>query len=138
MPRIKTGMVNDLKIRAIHFAMYSFRSNVTNAHLTKVSTAIHLVNKMSSCKSFSHHLEVKGIWHLAIMSKNFVNAARIPGIMNTETRVVHISSDKKKRVTAWKVRKNRVFSGWDFLVFSPNTGKYGPEKTAHLETFHAN
>ena len=81
---------------------------------------------------------MKGIWHLAIMSKNFVDAARIPGIMNPETRVVHISSNKKKRVPAWKVRKNRNFSGSDFLVFSPNTGKYGPEKTACWETFHAN
>ena len=25
----------------------------------------------------------------------------------------------------------------DFSVFSPNTGKYGPEKTPHLDTFHA-
>ena len=24
-----------------------------------------------------------------------------------------------------------------FPVFSPNTGKYGPEKTPYLETFHA-
>ena len=23
------------------------------------------------------------------------------------------------------------------FVFSPNTGKYGPEKTPHLDTFHA-
>ena len=128
-------MVNDLKIRAIHFAMYSFRSNVTNAHLTKVSTAIHLVNKMSSCKSFSHHLEVKGIWHLAIMSKNFVNAARIPGIMNTETRVVHISSDKKKRVTAWKVRKNRVFSGWDYSCIQSKYRKIWTRKNCALGNF---
>ena len=25
----------------------------------------------------------------------------------------------------------------DFSVFSPNTGKYGPEKTPYLDTFHA-
>ena len=30
-----------------------------------------------------------------------------------------------------------VFSGPYFLVFSPNTGKYGPEKTPYLETFLA-
>ena len=33
--------------------------------------------------------------------------------------------------------KYGVFSGPYFLVFSPNTGKYGPEKTPHLDTFHA-
>ena len=33
--------------------------------------------------------------------------------------------------------KYRVFSGPYFPVFSPNTGKYGPEKTPYLDTFHA-
>ena len=30
--------------------------------------------------------------------------------------------------TAWKVSKYGVFSGSYFSVFSPNKGKYGPEK----------
>ena len=30
-----------------------------------------------------------------------------------------------------------VFSGPNFPVFSPNTGKYGPKKTPYLGTFHA-
>ena len=29
------------------------------------------------------------------------------------------------------------FSGPHFPVFSPNTGKYGPEKIPYLDTFHA-
>ena len=33
--------------------------------------------------------------------------------------------------------KYRVFSGPYFPVFSPNTGKYGPEKTPCLDIFHA-
>ena len=33
--------------------------------------------------------------------------------------------------------KDEVFSGPYFLAFSPNTGKYGPEKTPYLDTFHA-
>ena len=33
-------------------------------------------------------------------------------------------------ITAWKMSKYGVFSG-------PNTGKYGPEKTPHLDTFYA-
>ena len=37
------------------------------------------------------------------------------------------------KITAWKVFKYGVF--WS--VFSPNAGKYGPEKTLYLETFHA-
>ena len=31
----------------------------------------------------------------------------------------------------------RDFSGPYFTVFNPNTGKYGPEKTLYLGTFHA-
>ena len=39
--------------------------------------------------------------------------------------------------TVWKVCKYAVISGPYFPVFSPNTGKYGPEITAYLDTFHA-
>ena len=39
--------------------------------------------------------------------------------------------------TAWKVPKYGVVSGTYFPVFSPNTGKYGPEITPYLDTFHA-
>ena len=38
--------------------------------------------------------------------------------------------------TAWKVSKYRVFSGPYFPVVSPNTRKYGPEKTPYLDPFH--
>ena len=31
--------------------------------------------------------------------------------------------------TLREVSKNKVFSGPYFPIFSPNTGKYGPEKT---------
>ena len=52
--------------------------------------------------------------------------------------------------TAWKVSKYGVVSGPYFPVFglnteiysvnlvcNPNTGKYGPEITPYLDTFHA-
>ena len=39
--------------------------------------------------------------------------------------------------TASKVSKQGVFSGPYFPVFSPNTGKYGPEETLYLDSFHA-
>ena len=54
---------------------------------------------------------------------------------------------KHDKFTAWEVSKYGVFSGPSFPVFglnteiygvfSPNTRKYGPEKTQYLETFHA-
>ena len=39
--------------------------------------------------------------------------------------------------TAWKVSKYGVFFGPYFPVFSSNTGKYVPENTPYLDTFHA-
>ena len=42
-----------------------------------------------------------------------------------------------KNDTAWNVTKYGVISGPYFLVFSPNTGKHGPEITRYLLTFHA-
>ena len=41
-----------------------------------------------------------------------------------------------RRFTSWKVSKYGVISGPYFPVFSPNTGKKGPEITPHLDTFH--
>ena len=40
-------------------------------------------------------------------------------------------------VTAWKVSKYGVISGPYFAVFSPNTGKYGPEITSYLDTLRS-
>ena len=41
-----------------------------------------------------------------------------------------------QRIIARKMSKYRVFSGPYLSVFSPNTGKYGPEKTPYMDTFH--
>ena len=38
--------------------------------------------------------------------------------------------------TAWKESEYGVISGPYFPVFSPNTGKYGPEISPYLDTFH--
>ena len=42
-----------------------------------------------------------------------------------------------KPYTAWKVSKHGVISGLCLPVFSPNTGKHGPEITSYLDTVHA-
>ena len=39
--------------------------------------------------------------------------------------------------TAWKMSKYGVIYGPYFAVFSPNTGKYGPEVTPYLDNLHA-
>ena len=42
-----------------------------------------------------------------------------------------------KIFTAWKVSQQVVISGLYFPVFGLNMGKYGPEVTPYLDTFHA-
>ena len=39
--------------------------------------------------------------------------------------------------TVWKMSKYGVISDPHFPVFGLNTGKYGPEITPYLDTFHA-
>ena len=48
-----------------------------------------------------------------------------------------LQDDDNLTFIAWKVSKYGVFSGLYFPVFGLNTGNYGPEKTPHLDTFHA-
>ena len=51
------------------------------------------------------------------------------GIINLRCNVI--------ATTAWKVSKYGVISGPYFPAFGLNTGKYRPEITSYLETFHA-
>ena len=53
------------------------------------------------------------------------------------TSDVLISKYYIRVVTAWKVFKYGVSSGPYLSVFSANAGKYGPEKTPYVDTFHA-
>ena len=41
------------------------------------------------------------------------------------------------RLEAWGANHYVNFSGQYFPVSSPSAGKYGPEKTPYLKTFHA-
>ena len=50
---------------------------------------------------------------------------------------VHINIVKNTTVITSKVSKYAVLSGPYFPVFVLNTGKYRPEKTTYLDTFHA-
>ena len=63
--------------------------------------------------------------------------------MHMQNKILKIGKSRYKEdhlvgtQTAWKVSKYGVSSGEYFPVFSPNTGKYGPEITPHWDTFHA-
>ena len=55
--------------------------------------------------------------------------------MYNSCKLVSVNVDAS--VTARKVSKYGVISGPYFPVFRLNTGKYGPEITPYLGTFHA-
>ena len=64
--------------------------------------------------------------------KNFTNLNVI--VMTSNLNRKYLISVK---YTAWKVSKYGVISDPYFPVFGLNTGKYRPEITPHLDTFHA-
>ena len=83
--------------------------------------------------AFLHNLS---IWFLNV---NLLSMKTLSNV-NLSVDVIFMAS------TARKVSKYGVFSGplffhicteYDFPVFSPTVGKYGPEETPYLDTFHA-
>ena len=57
-------------------------------------------------------------------------------IFRHDQRESYLIYQQYSSYTTWEVSKYGVISGPYFPVFSPNTGKYGPEITLHLDTFH--
>ena len=56
---------------------------------------------------------------------------------HSQSSVIAFVTLKTHTFTAWKVFKYGVISSPYFPVFGLNTGKYGPEITPFLDTFHA-
>ena len=59
--------------------------------------------------------------------------------MNLDFQEVSQNTNAQRRIEVLREKcPNTEFSsGPYFAVFSPNTRKYGPEKTPYLNTFHA-
>ena len=87
------------------------------------------------------------MWHETV---NFVSGQTLNCLREITRNETNFECIFTAVITAWKVTKYGVFSGSFFLVFalnteftekisvfSPNTGKYRPEKTPNLDTFHA-
>ena len=58
-------------------------------------------------------------------------------VSRNELKNLQATVEKKNLKHCVKSVQIQFFSGPYFSVFSPNTGKYGPEKTLYLDTFHA-
>ena len=68
-----------------------------------------------------------------------INTLRWIDDLDLKEEILEIFSPKLEMcaITAWKVSKYGVISGPYFPVFGLNTGKYRPEITQYLDTFHA-
>ena len=75
------------------------------------------------------------------MDKNFLryrfSKNPSPGRVKRHELFNMFSQTNLETSTAWNVSSYGVFPGLYFLIFSSNKGKYGPEKTPYLDTFHA-
>ena len=75
----------------------------------------------------AHRISNVKLFSVSNMVLNYLLVTFIP---------TEVLKNSRKSNTAWKVSKYGVFSRPDFLIFSPNTGKYGPEKPPHLDAFY--
>ena len=72
--------------------------------------------------------------------KTFSQTKNLPKPANTlhpQIRIWYLGILPCKISTVWNVSKYGVFSSPYFPAFGLNAGKYGPEKTPQLDTFHA-
>ena len=87
------------------------------------------MNKTVLCFSYGINVTYLTLTHLVILT--VINVIIMVGNVILNTLVIYILT---KANTVWKLSKYGVISGPYFLVFSPNTGKYGPEITPYLDT----
>ena len=110
--------------------------NQTNWNLAKVSQIIFvLVNNKIVAKN---HGAIRNFLEPPIFAKNvFFNSSYFKCLLIPIIFVDTLFTTVFRTQIVWKVPKYGVFSGPYFPVFGLNTGKYGPEKTPYLDTFHA-
>ena len=91
--------INVLELKAVLLALMSF-VKTSHKHIKIMSdntTAIHCINKTGTSYSTECHHQVLKIWKWAIIHKNNLLAAHIPGKLNTvadkESRSNHVDTE---------------------------------------------
>ena len=117
-PDEKLMHINVLELKAILLALKPF-VKTSHKHIKIMSgntTAIHCSNKMETSHSMECHHEVLKIWEWAIIYKNHLSAAHIPGKLNTvaekESRSNHID-------TEWMLQSKFLNLALEHLCFKP-------------------
>ena len=98
-----------------------FFTTVSQLHLVKESFERSRSLRLSLALFWCFYC---GLW----TSKYRLEKFQLTNLYYVRDTILHI---------AWKLSKYAGFSGPYFPVFSLNTGKYGPEKSPSLDTFHA-
>ena len=80
------------------------------------TTAIHCINKMGASHSMECHHEVLKIWEWAIIYKNHLSAAHIPGKLNT---VIDKESRSNYGGTEWMLKSTFLNLALEHLRFKP-------------------
>ena len=88
---------------------------------------------------FKHTPLITTIWFITVNIKLIFSRVNKKIIVAKREVIPHVIGMYNRLFpgTAWKVSKYGVISGPYFPVFGLNTGKYGPEITPYLDTFHA-
>ena len=109
-------------------------SLVTYSGILRLPTAFE--KRYPKLELYLHHLKLS-FSSSVIFSLDIILFERI-GLFSRTFRYYYHFFIRVTRImrTSWNVSKNGVFSGPYFLVFGLNTGKYGPETTPYLDTFH--
>ena len=99
IPDEKLMPINVLEMKAILLALKSF-VKTNHKHIKIIpdnTTAIHCINKMGTSHSMECHHQVLKIWEWAIINKNHLSAAHIPGKLKTvaenESRSNHVDTE---------------------------------------------
>ena len=85
--------------------------------------------------------EFSGICWVKVITKNIVLGSLWTHFMHKRVKPAHCVKSVQIRSFFWSVFSCTWTEYGDLrmrynLVFSPNAGKYGPEKTSYLDTFH--
>ena len=120
--------------RRKNFQPGPFSKNLTIANL------LHAASKIWSCAEAEFRFQVSYCFLVKFYQKSNIEILKLNlnvYFQNSWPYCRRCRVSNQITCKLWKVSKYRVISGPYIPVFSPSTGKYGPEKTSYLDTFHA-
>ena len=118
LPNENPMHINVLKLKANLLALKSF---VKTSHkyiqiMSENTATIHCINKMVTAHAKECHHEVLKTWEWAIIHKNLLSAAHIPGKLNT---VANKESRSNHADTEWVLQSKILNLTLEYFCFKP-------------------